>query len=107
MQWPKFVSQNSPAVHRFDCCEDGGWTLQCDARHKTIFHGLLVLGAYHDTHYPKECHHIVVNHKSQLNVNHPLFKEERQRGESLECARGDGAHEAPNDGRQRNFGVPV
>ena len=24
VQWVKFVSQNSPAVHRFDCCEDGG-----------------------------------------------------------------------------------
>ena len=69
MQWLKFVSQNSPAVHRFDCCEDAGWTIQGDARHKTIFLCLLVLGAHHDTHYPKECCHIVVNHTNQLNVD--------------------------------------
>ena len=88
VQWAKFVSQNSPAVHRFDCCEDGRWTIQGDAGHKTIFLCLLVLGAYHDNHYPRECRHTVVNDQNQINVNKSLFREECQREE---C--GDGAQE--------------
>ena len=69
VQWAKFVSQNSFAVHRLDCLEDGGWTIKGDARHKTIFLCLLVLGTYRDTHYPRECRRIVVSDQNQINVN--------------------------------------
>ena len=53
VQWAKYLSQNSLAVHRYDCCKDGGCTIQGHAMHKTMLLCHSVLGAYHGTHYPK------------------------------------------------------